>query len=517
MWDYVSDDIKAMVGYSEVHTDQASPQAGVVGRGGGGAGRWGVWGGGVGGGARGEVAKAKGEGSFFMCWEDFYMHFDRIYLCKLPRNVRGAGSGAGGERVTVSGEWSLAAGSAGGCSNHGSCASNPQFRLVVPSVRSRVLIRLLQSSTAVGHARRYRVDSSASNHIGLYVVKVAREEQTRVALASIPSNHVHAAHGGGGSSGGGRGRSAAPAAAMVAKTQSFSNVWQTSVKLRPEIELGAWDEVAEGARLHAHPASAPFEGHAAAGSRDDAENSFVLIPCTYEPGFEGRFTLEVTTDPGVPVVLQQITQRPHKALVQGEWMRSCAGGCLNHRSWRRNPCFLLTLPPRASPAQLPEPSLELSLQNPAHTCALGMYLFRSKERSWDGGGEWGGGGAGRLTREGVEALLSPQSIVAENRVFVKGHRVTLELQGLGPGQYVVLVATYEPAELLAPFRLVAYSSPAAPATLDALPPPAPLAGEVEGHGGGRGARGLGGGDGGAASFRLFPLPVNMVSCSFGAG
>jgi hypothetical protein len=79
--------------------------------------------------------EAKGGGSFFMCWEDFYMHFDRIYLCKLPPSSRGGLRGGGAGEVTVSGQWSVSGGSAGGCLDHSSSVTNPQFRLTVAALR----------------------------------------------------------------------------------------------------------------------------------------------------------------------------------------------------------------------------------------------------------------------------------------------------------------------------------------------------------------------------------------------
>jgi hypothetical protein len=108
-----------------------------------------------------EVAKvegrghpAKGEGSFFMCWEDFYSHFDRIYVCKLPPNSSVAQAG-GGLHVTADGAWDCVAGSAGGCANHSTCVDNPQYRLLVPA-DTTLHIRLFQRSRCCSHPAKWR-------------------------------------------------------------------------------------------------------------------------------------------------------------------------------------------------------------------------------------------------------------------------------------------------------------------------------------------------------------------------
>jgi len=64
----------------------------------------------------------RGGGSFFICWEDFYSHFDRVHVCKLIDRSW--------EAVTIRDcEWKGE--TAGGCNNHATCSNNPQFRLIV--------------------------------------------------------------------------------------------------------------------------------------------------------------------------------------------------------------------------------------------------------------------------------------------------------------------------------------------------------------------------------------------------
>lgn len=308
-----------------------------------------------------------------MCWEDFYSHFDRIYLCKMPPGTEG------GEMLEASaaGEWSLNAGSAGGCSNHASFSENPQFRLIVPA-QTNLHVRLFQWSTAVESPSRWRVGTAAPNHIGMYIVKMSCEAQTQVALTRLPP--VTDSDEGGRRRGRDEGESACR---VVAKTRVFTNVWQNAIKLRPGIELER------------------SKGRAAGKGTGEEADFYVIVPCTYEPFCEGRFSLQViSTQPEVPCVLQPITQRPSKAEIAGRWTVDCAGGCCNHPTWMRNPIFLLDLP-HTSRHQYPQPTLTLSVGEAGTSVGLGMYVFP-------------------YLGSGLENNLSRAQIVAETSPFMKG-------------------------------------------------------------------------------------------------
>ena len=459
----VSEDVKVMVGYREMlsaNSPAARPVHGAVGNKLGFGGRYAtIAGREVGTGGFEQVGK--GEGSFYMCWEDFYTHFDRIYLCKLPQLLPGrargdaAGglgvAGGGNSVVTASGTWSLAAGTAGGCSNHASCMDNPQWRLLVPASTDAVHIRLFQSSAFVAHPRRFRGPGGARNHIGLYVIKVEQELDAQVALAEMPpsnaSSNWQSPRGEQASMG------ASISGRLVAKTRTFSNLWQTSLKLRRQVEL-AQAQVDED-------------------STDERQGMecFVIIPCTYDTGAEGRFTIQAMASTcNGPMVLEQIQERASRAEAWGAWQVEAAGGCMNHSTWTRNPCFLLTLPavdvsgPHSS-RRMPPPFLELSVTHDSQSAGLGLYVFHLR----------GGVGAG-LAPEALARVLDRRNVAAESRHFLIGSRVTLSVAGLAAGRYVVMAATFEPCQLLASFRLVCFSPPSAPASLEPLPVPVGAAG-----------------------------------------
>lgn len=93
------------------------------------------------------------DGSFFMCWEDFYSHFDRIYVCKLPKT--------GSSRLTLEGSWRGE--TAGGCLNHPTFSDNPQYHLTVP-FPSTILVQLFQKQDQSDQS--WRLSTSPARHIG---------------------------------------------------------------------------------------------------------------------------------------------------------------------------------------------------------------------------------------------------------------------------------------------------------------------------------------------------------------
>ena len=65
--------------------------------------------------------KDEDDGSFWICYQDFCRYFRVVYVCKVYD---------GWHTSSVSGEWSVARGTAGGCTNHReSFATNPQYLL----------------------------------------------------------------------------------------------------------------------------------------------------------------------------------------------------------------------------------------------------------------------------------------------------------------------------------------------------------------------------------------------------
>jgi len=90
------------------------------------------------------------------------------------------------------------------------------------------------------------------------------------------------------------------------------------------------------------------------------ESMYVVIPCTFDPNWESKFTLTILTDNAIKIKkLQEVKDLtlevmqasspdhpPNMELTvvsQGEWKGETAGGCINHWTWRNNPQFILTV------------------------------------------------------------------------------------------------------------------------------------------------------------------------------
>eukprot|EP01090_Pellita_catalonica_P021978 TRINITY_DN8376_c0_g1_i1.p1 TRINITY_DN8376_c0_g1~~TRINITY_DN8376_c0_g1_i1.p1 ORF type:complete len:930 (+),score=157.90 TRINITY_DN8376_c0_g1_i1:46-2835(+) len=66
--------------------------------------------------------------------------------------------------------------------------------------------------------------------------------------------------------------------------------------------------------------------------------NFVVLPCTFDPGWEAKFQLTILTD--VPVKVKKL-QEAKGLKIDSKWKRTSAGGCVNHRTWRNNPQFFV--------------------------------------------------------------------------------------------------------------------------------------------------------------------------------
>ncbi len=92
---------------------------------------------------------------------------------------------------------------------------------------------------------------------------------------------------------------------------------------------------------------------------------FVVIPCTFDPNWESKFSLTILTDQAIKIKkLQEVKDLTLEVpttvffafigappvdltlgftLSQGDWRGDSAGGCINHWTWRNNPQFMLTV------------------------------------------------------------------------------------------------------------------------------------------------------------------------------
>lgn len=70
------------------------------------------------------------------------------------------------------------------------------------------------------------------------------------------------------------------------------------------------------------------------------DSMFVVIPCTFDPNWESKFSLTILTDQAIKIKkLQEVKD----LTLEGDWKGDTAGGCINHWTWRNNPQFMLTV------------------------------------------------------------------------------------------------------------------------------------------------------------------------------
>jgi len=71
------------------------------------------------------------------------------------------------------------------------------------------------------------------------------------------------------------------------------------------------------------------------------EGPYVIIPSTFDPGVEGKFSVVVS---GKGINLSTLSDTMwHSVTTRGEWKGKSAGGCKNYDSWTNNPQFILTI------------------------------------------------------------------------------------------------------------------------------------------------------------------------------
>ena len=140
-----------------------------------------------------------------------------------------------------------------------------------------------------------------------------------------------------------------------------------------------------------------------------------VIPCTFEPGKEGKFVLKSSHGK-----LKRISMW-HVAIWKGAWKGSSAGGCKNHATFKENPQFLFKLegevPCLATGVVAQEEHAEFS--------NLGFYVFKAEPDS---------------PMKVIHAHDIVTSAPFEDDCEV-AHEFKSELQ---PGNYSFIPATFEP-------------------------------------------------------------------------
>jgi len=71
----------------------------------------------------------------------------------------------------------------------------------------------------------------------------------------------------------------------------------------------------------------------------DKKMHYIIVPCTFDPGYTGEFKLEIFGDSDIR--LKPLKPSTQEVFLQGEWAGQSAGGCINTPLWRNNPQFFL--------------------------------------------------------------------------------------------------------------------------------------------------------------------------------
>jgi len=101
----------------------------------------------------------------------------------------------------------------------------------------------------------------------------------------------------------------------------------------------------------------------------EAKSKYAILPCTFEPGNESKFSVTVFTESDVRL---KPLKDPKEVTIEAEWSEQEAGGCVNHPTWRNNPQFLLVMDKRAKICI----TLEQASKEPE---SIGFYVARSND------------------------------------------------------------------------------------------------------------------------------------------
>jgi len=277
------------------------------------------------------------DGTFWISWEDFQHHFNRIYVCRIFETVDMSLSTPSNPipqphgtwcRYDISSEWTHD--TAGGCFNFPSWRVNPQFEIDVGSKASHAVFVIMQPDPRMQQGGKFEGGGDEGgpkydHKIGMYVMKSdGQGKKVLYDSEDIDGDDV---------------------------------VDSTPYIEYREAQCNTMDE-AEDERL-------------AAGK------PFVLCPSTFEPGKLGKFRVIVLTEFPLkqpPRLLPKLSE----LRVSGRWVKgSTAGGCRNYFTWRKNEQFLLRMSRSA------RASVVMMREDP-ETKKLDKPLFGKKSKSKTG-------------------------------------------------------------------------------------------------------------------------------------
>ena len=113
----------------------------------------------------------------------------------------------------------------------------------------------------------------------------------------------------------------------------------------------------------------------------EANQNYIIIPTTFEPGVLGEFELLVYVQNGAEVVTELVKEPEGMLMQTGEWKGLSAGGCTNHGSWIHNPQFSVVLSQESSSSSSLAGKMTISLEQLGDSAPLpvGFYLFNKRD------------------------------------------------------------------------------------------------------------------------------------------
>ena len=185
--------------------------------------------------------------------------------------------------------------------------------------------------------------------------------------------------------------------------------------------------------------------------------SYIIIPCTYEPGKLGNFTLTALSSNAINLDFD-LVEPPYSRAFNSKWAIDSAGGCMNHATWLKNPKFSIVVP-RAS--QL---TFVLSIPpNPHAASASGLTTPRSARGSMSASAQLAVPPLAALQEDpfigfylfkGAKinaARLSRKDLVGRTKHFTDAREVVEGIR-LDAGSYILVPCTYLP-NVFSPFNL----------------------------------------------------------------
>jgi len=345
------------------------------------------------------------DGTFWLSWEDFQAHFNKVYVVRVVDSVDGTAAGAAQRatadqwfRYELEGEWTEQ--TAGGCFNFPSWRVNPQFALQTAETTHAYFLLMQPDPKMCGSADRGGDEGGPKYEmkIGMYVMKGKAGMMRKVLYDSE-------------------------------EIEGDDVVDSTPYMAYREVQANTMDEEGEDAL----PPHTPL----------------VLCPSTFAPGKTGRFRVVVMTER--PLAAPPTPLAPLRDLrVRGEWREGNAGGCRNFVSWRQNEQYMLRLN-RARRA-----SVVLEREDP-QTQRSDVALHSKRKKAKSAASKMGRNRAAELLQGFVvarahgphaerRALRIDEDDVVERTQYTLNYEVSREFISEAGGAFVIVPTTFEPSQ-----------------------------------------------------------------------